>query len=202
MAHDDDYYTIESPAQAEIKIKGSRFIGAASPVQDTTSAERFIQTISKKHYNATHNCFAFRVKDNEQITDRCSDAGEPAGTASLPMLNVLTGRNLLNIAVVVTRYFGGTKLGKGGLVRAYTECTQVVLENCRILKKQNLTSFVFTFHYDLTGNVMHLISQFSGKIIHSHYDQQTELCIEIPHRMVDNFKEKLIEVTSGKVNFE
>lgn len=202
MLLEDDYYTIESQSEAQIKIKGSRFIGTASPAADITSTEHFIHDISKKYYNATHNCYAFRIKNNGQVIERASDAGEPAGTAGPPILNVLNGKNLLNIVVVVTRYFGGTKLGKGGLVRAYTDCTLAVLENSNILKKQNLTSLTFTFQYHLTGNIMHLVSQIHGKIIESNYDQQTKLRIEIPYRMVDNFKEKLIEVTSGKVKFE
>ena len=202
MSSDDEFFTIESKAQAEIKIKGSRFIGTAVPVQSVEDAKKFINELTKKYYSATHNCYAFRIRSSTQIFAKSSDAGEPSGTAGPSILNVLTGRNLFNILVVVTRYFGGTKLGKGGLTRAYGDCTKRVLDLCVIIKKYNLVSLTIFFPYNLVGNVMHVISQFNGKIVSSVYDQQVELAIKIPQSLVDEFKNRLVEITSGKVNFK
>ena len=201
MPTDDEFFTIESNAQAEIKIKGSRFIATSAPVQSVEEAEQFINTITKKYYNATHNCYAYRIKLTNQIITRSSDAGEPSGTAGPPILNVITGRNLFNLVVVVTRYFGGTKLGKGGLIRAYTDCTKAVLDKCSIAKKYDLAALSLSFPYNFTGNVMNIISQIDCNIISSLYDQQVELTLKIPKSLVDNFKNKIIEATAGKVNF-
>ena len=202
MSADDEFFTIQSEIQAEIKVKGSRFIGTAAPAPNCEQAGQFIKRLSKQYYNATHNCYAVRIKSANQIISRSSDAGEPSGTAGPPILNVIIGRNLVNLAVVVTRYFGGTKLGKGGLIRAYGECTKAVLDLCTIVKKYNLVYSTFFFPYNLTGNVMHLISQFNGKIVASVYETQVKLTVKIPQSLVNDFKNKLIEITSGKVYFK
>ena len=201
MSANDEFLTLESRTHAEIKVKGSRFIGTASPTQSIEEAEQFITKLNKQYFNATHNCYAFRIKSANQITYSCSDAGEPSGTAGLPILNVITRRELLNLIVVVTRFFGGIKLGKGGLIRAYGDCTKKVLDMAVVVKKINLVSLTFSFPYKLTGNIMHIIPQFNGNIISSTYDQQVELTIKIPQRVVDNFKNRIVEITSGIVKF-
>ena len=198
MSTDDEYFTIESRTQAEIKVKRSRFIGTTTPIKSVAEAEQFISKLTKQYYNATHNCYAFRIKLTNQTISKYSDAGEPAGTAGPPILNVITGINLFNIVVVVTRYFGGTKLGKGGLIRAYRDCTKAVLDQAIFVKKYNLVSLALSFPYNLTGNVIHIISQLHGNIISSVYNQQVELIIEIPQSFVDSFKNKIVEITSGR----
>lgn len=201
MCSTDEFLTIKSQTQTEIKVKGSRFIGTATPIQSVEDAENFINRIAKQFYNATHNCYAFRIRVADQIISKYHDAGEPSGTAGLPILTVINGRNLFNIVVVVTRYFGGTKLGKGGLMRAYSDCTQEVLDRCMTVKKYDLASLTFCFPYRFTGNVMHVVSQLKGKVLSSTYSHQTQLKIEILHSLADNCKNKLIEATSGKINF-
>lgn len=202
MALDDEYVTIESEAVAEIKTKGSRFIGAVAPVLNVIAAENFILQQSKRYFNATHHCYAYRIIANNRIITRSSDAGEPKGTAGLHILNIIASRNLLNIIVVITRYFGGTKLGKGGLARAYAECTQAVLDQCRIEKKIRFANLCFSFPYDCAGNVMRVLSQLDGTIKSSTYDNQIRLDVEISQSLTCILKKKLLEATSGKIEFK
>jgi len=202
MSSEDEYFSIAAKASAEIKIKGSRFLGTAAPASDVSEAEKFIQQIEKQFYDATHNCFAYRINTLQQIIDRSSDAGEPAGTAGAPIHHVILGKNLLNIVVVVTRYFGGIKLGKGGLVRAYTDCTKATLAEAEIIKQYHKTPLVFSFPYDYTGSVLHYITKMQASIQSSLYDQQVEFIIEIPRSLRDIFKNNIIDVTAGKVNFK
>ncbi|MBD3289322.1 YigZ family protein [candidate division KSB1 bacterium] len=202
MSSDDEFITIKSKVNAEIKIKGSRFIGTAAPVHSVEKAEQFVQQMKKLYYDATHNCYAFSVYHHDQEITRYSDDSEPAGTAGSPMLAVIQGQELTNLAVVVTRYFGGTKLGKGGLIRAYTDCTKTVLNNAELFKKLIYTKISFTFPYDLTGNVMHLLSQMNGKMITSSYGDRAKLTIKLPKSHAGDFKEQIVEITAGKVGFE
>src|SRR5690606_36119864 len=113
------YYTVKQAGSHEIIIQKSRFIGYVERVNTENEANEFIQKIKKQHYNATHNCSAYIIGDHDQI-QKANDDGEPSGTAGIPMLEVLKRLNLKNTAVVVTRYFGGIKLGAGGLIRAYS----------------------------------------------------------------------------------
>lgn len=199
MNRDDEYFTIDRTEQAEIKIKGSRFIGTAFPIKNEDHAKKILEEISKKYYDATHNCYAYIVDFPPHQIIKVSDDGEPAGTAGQPILSVLQGMNLNFVGVVVTRYFGGTKLGKGGLIRAYTECTQEVLKKCPIVKKVIQKEITVSFAYDLTGAVMNTISQFGATLINSSYDDETRLKISVRSSELEKFKRQLIDVTSGKV---
>ena len=196
-----DYFTIDAIYTSEIKIKGSRFIGAASPAATVEGADAYIADISKEHYNATHNCFAYRIRSGGQIVERCNDAGEPAGTAGQSILSVIAGRDISNIAVVVTRYFGGTKLGKGGLVRAYSECTREVLGRCRIIRMIEYIAMKIQFPYDMTGAVMHLIEQVGARLDNSDYGQDVSLDLRVPLASAEDFKRRLTEVTAGKASY-
>lgn len=201
MSSADEFYTIKSKVNAEIKIKGSRFIGTAKPVHSVEQAEQFIGHINKEYYDATHNCYAFSILNVNQHINKYNDAGEPAGTAGPPILTVIEGRELTNLAVIVTRYFGGTKLGKGGLIRAYSECTKAVLDEATVIKKIRYSQLSLIFPYDYTGTIMHLLSQMNGKTVSSDYDDRAKLTIKLPKSNVDSFKKKAIEITSGKVGF-
>ena len=196
---EDEYLTIEQQKQAEIKIKGSRFIGAAHPAPTEKQARDLIAQISKQYFDATHNCYAYNIGFGSSKISRFNDAGEPSGTAGQPILNVIQGKNITNIVVIVTRYFGGTKLGKGGLIRAYSGCAQEVLHNCSIIKKYLYETIELKFDYDLTGPTMRVISQQDAKILNSIYGQQTQLKLSIRQSRVKNFKQDLTELTSGKV---
>ncbi len=197
---DDEYLTIGQEQTTKIKVKGSRFIGTICPVNTEEQAIEFIHRVSQKFHDATHNCYAYQIGLNLPTITRFSDAGEPAGTAGLPILNVIKGRQLTNVAVVITRYFGGTKLGKGGLIRAYSECTWKVIEQCSIIKKYIIKKLCLKFDYNLTGSVMRVALSFNANILESIYSQQVSLVLTIRKSLVENFKSNLLEISSGKVS--
>src|SRR5690625_1377948 len=146
------YYTVKEAGTHEIIIQKSRFIGYASRVNTEEEAQLFIQKIKKKHYNATHNCSAYIIGDNDQI-QKANDDGEPGGTAGIPMLEVLKKLSLKNTAVVVTRYFGGIKLGAGGLIRAYSSTTSETIKHIGIVKGELMQGTTLTIAYPLLGKV-------------------------------------------------
>ncbi|MBO4900711.1 MAG: YigZ family protein [Lachnospiraceae bacterium] len=127
----DDHYVLISPGEGEITEKKSRFIGHAMPISGEAEATLLIDQIRRKYWDARHNCYAYVTGENGEIS-RCSDDGEPSGTAGRPILECINGAGLKGVLVVVTRYFGGTLLGTGGLVRAYTQATQAALNNAEI----------------------------------------------------------------------
>ncbi len=130
-----EFITIEKEEYDEIIEKKSKFIGTIIPIKSVEDAENKIKEIKKKYYDARHNCFAYRVIDNESIVERSSDDGEPSGTAGAPMLNIIKQKNLCNILIVVTRYFGGILLGTGGLVRAYSQATENAIKKSTLVNK-------------------------------------------------------------------
>ena len=127
----DDHYVLISPGEGEIQDRKSRFIGHAMPISGEAEAVTLIDQIRRKYWDARHNCYAYVTGENGEIS-RCSDDGEPSGTAGRPILECINGAGLNNVLVVVTRYFGGTLLGTGGLVRAYTQATQAALNNAEV----------------------------------------------------------------------
>ena len=142
----DSYKTVYEGKEGEIVEKKSRFIATVRSVESEEDALSFIEEMRKKYWDARHNCFAYTVGDNREFT-RCSDDGEPSGTAGRPMLDVLVGENLYNTAVVVTRYFGGVLLGTGGLVRAYSAATQEGLRASTVIEKIRGISLAVTTDY-------------------------------------------------------
>ena len=131
----EEYITILKAESAEVVEKKSKFIADIFYIESVEEAENIIKNIKKKYYDSRHNCIAYRVIDKKTLVERCSDDGEPSGTAGGPMLNILQKSNLCNVLVVVTRYFGGILLGTGGLVRAYSEATQRAIEKCNLITK-------------------------------------------------------------------
>lgn len=129
----EQFKTIMQDAQAEIEEKKSRFIANVYYIENAEEAEEHLKQIRKKYFDARHNCFAYRILEKNGVKEKQSDDGEPSGTAGAPMLNILQKNNLYNVLIVVTRYFGGTLLGTGGLVRAYSDATIKSLENAKVI---------------------------------------------------------------------
>lgn len=129
----EQFKTIMQDAQAEIEKKKSRFIANVYYIENAEEAEEHLKQIRKKYFDARHNCFAYRILEENGVKEKQSDDGEPSGTAGAPMLNILQKNNLYNVLIVVTRYFGGTLLGTGGLVRAYSDATIKSLENAKVI---------------------------------------------------------------------
>src|SRR5699024_144557 len=149
MSH---YYTIKKSGYHEVIIQKSRFIGHVKRVQNEGDAQQFIQEIQKEHHSATHNCFAYIIGDHDQF-QKANDDGEPSGTAGIPMLEVLKRLSLKNTVIVITRYFGGIKLGAGGLIRAYSSVTSDTINHIGIVKRELMQGYAVQIEYPLLGRV-------------------------------------------------
>ena len=192
----DIYYTIEKIESSEIKIKGSRFIATASPVDSKVTALEFLDGIRAKYHDARHHCYAFRI-GKDGLVFRAVDDGEPSGSGGKPILFTLTKQNLCDIIVVVTRYFGGTKLGVGGLSRAYSQATNLALEKCKI-KAVYITKTikVFCIYEDLDA-VKKIINEFAVTFKEDFHDA-IEIIAEIPNSRVENFINEITSKTKGR----
>ena len=195
---EDSYLTVKKFSQEEIKIKGSRFIGRTRSVHSRADAESFIADISQKHFDATHNCYAYRIGLGSAAEYRYSDDGEPSGTAGAPILKAIDGKELTNAMVVVTRYFGGTKLGTGGLVRAYSSCAQKVLESAGRVRKFLTARYMLTFPYELQNAVMKVIASNKAEVVSSDYGEEARLLVSIRKSNLEAFNGALLEESSGR----
>lgn len=196
------YKTIEKKAQVEFKVKKSRFISYMTPVDTKEKAEEFIDAISKKNHDATHNVPVYIIGAEGSI-EKYSDDGEPAGTAGLPVLEMFRKENLSNIAIVITRYFGGTKLGTGGLVRAYTKSAKMALESANVIEKREYIKTSFTLDYTLHGKINNYILNNSELILHdTKFTDEVELIIYVNPASMDKFKKDLQNFTNGQVTVD
>lgn len=194
-----EYKTILEPGTAEIIEKKSRFIGYVCHTETEDEANIFINEIRKKHFDARHNCFAYCVGEKENIL-RFSDDGEPGGTAGKPILEVITGNALYDVCVVVTRYFGGTLLGTGGLVRAYTEAAKACIADSHIVTKQLVVPVELTTNYTDLGKIQYLLGSENIPILANEYGEDVVLNVEIFVDDVDRISTQLVETTSARVN--
>lgn len=191
------YRTVYKGGTGEIVEKKSRFIATVRPVESEEEAAAFIGEMKKKYWDARHNCSAFVVGENQEIT-RCSDDGEPAQTAGRPMLDVLLREGITNAAVVVTRYFGGVLLGTGGLVRAYQRAVQEGLENsCLIEKKRGMLLSVRT-DYNLAGKLQYLFGMQNIQVIDAEYAADVTQKIMVPLEQKESLEKAITEQTSGR----
>ena len=186
----DTYLTIGSHSSvAEIKIQGSRFSAQAFYVPDRAYSEQIYNDVKKKYHDATHNCYAYRIDEN---LFRYSDDGEPSGTAGKPIFQVIEGRRLLYTLIIVTRYFGGTKLGTGGLIRAYSDTAQAALAKAKIIEKTRFREFQIITRYDTLREVQDLISRYKGNVIDSDYSEKICLRCQIPLSRYPAFQKAII----------
>ena len=187
--------------EGEIIEKKSRFIATIQPVSSEEEAGEFFAAMKKKYWDARHNCSAFVIGDDPPKT-RCSDDGEPSGTAGRPMLEVLTGSGLINAAVVVTRYFGGTLLGTGGLVRAYTAAVQEGLKNCSIGTQRDGILLGLKFPYSDESRVRNLIREYGSDAGKNEYAADVYFECIIDKDIADEFLDKLTDQSGGRVKSE
>ncbi len=192
----DKYFVPANEASAKITVKGSKFISHIFPVESREHAEMVYASVQKKYYDATHNCFAYRIDEN---TFRYSDDGEPSGTAGRPILQVLDGAELFEVLCVVTRYFGGTKLGTGGLIRAYSDAAKEALKTIKIKEKIRTEVLKLKSAFGMENRIFHLLDQMSGKLVDSVYGQDINLTVEIPRSNVEPFLKQLTEQSGGKI---
>lgn len=195
------YRVLLSGGEGELVEKKSRFIATVRKCETEEEAVSFIEEIKKKNWNATHNCSAFVIGSRGELT-RCSDDGEPSGTAGRPMLEVLLGEGIRNIAVVVTRYFGGTLLGTGGLVRAYTQTVKEGLKACRIGVMRSGLEINVSTDYNGIGKILYLLGQRGLEPVESSYTDTVTLKLLVPKELAEELQKEMTEATNGKVVFE
>lgn len=183
--------------QGEYTEKKSRFIADIFPVKSEEDALAGIARIKKKHYDARHNCFAYVIGDNNE-TERCSDDGEPSGTAGRPMLDVLVGKGIHNAAAVVTRYFGGTLLGTGGLVRSYSAAMKDALKHCVLMEQCNGVRLCVRTDYNDIGKLQYLVRSMELSELDTIYADQVEMILLVASGQIDRVEKEITEKTAGK----
>lgn len=191
-----NYRTLHEFGTDEITIEKSVFIGYAKPIKNEEEALEFINEIKKKHKDATHNVWAYTVGQNMNI-QRYSDDGEPQGTAGIPTLEVIKKEDLRDVAVVVTRYFGGTKLGAGGLVRAYTKGAKLGLEAGKIIYKVMYQEVKIKIDYTQLGKVQNELMNLGYFIKDTIYEDNVEIIVYSKLEDVENLSEKMVDITNG-----
>ena len=196
-----EYKTVYEGNEAEIVEKKSRFIATVKPVKTEEEAIEFIEGLKKKYWNATHNCFAYVLGERFQ-TQRCSDDGEPSGTAGRPMLDVLLGEEIHDVVVVVTRYFGGTLLGTGGLVRAYQGATKAGLEASNVITKYHGQKLLVETDYTGLGKIQYILGQRGLKILNVDYTDKVVLEVLLPEDEIQRVQTEITEGTNGQARME
>lgn len=195
----EEYRTVYEGKEAEIIEKKSRFIATVRLVKTEEEALAFIEEMKKKYWNASHNCFAYVLGERGEIL-RASDDGEPSGTAGKPMLDVLRGEGLHDTAVVVTRYFGGTLLGTGGLVRAYSKAVQEGLAKSSLITKYHGTLLEIGTDYNGVGKLQYLFGQNKIPVMDAQYAEDVKFQILVKKSQEEEIKKAVTEATSARAS--
>ena len=196
----DRYPIPKGQHEIEIVIRRSRFIANASHTPTVDDARAFIAEISRRYPDATHHVYAFAVGFGASVTHGMSDAGEPSGTAGKPTLAVVRGSGLGDVTVVTTRYFGGTKLGTGGLVKAYTEAAQTVLAEIPRTGKVEKRDISLSVPYHFYESVKRLLMQHEGEIVDEVFATDVQLQLTFPVSAIAGFASALLELSNGQIN--
>jgi uncharacterized YigZ family protein len=194
---DDSFLTVAGREDTEIKITGSRFLSYAIPCGDAATFTTALDALRREHYNATHHCFAWRI-GYEGTDFRYSDDGEPSGTAGRRILGAIDRLGLTDVGIVVVRYFGGTKLGVGGLARAYTDASDAVLSRCVIERRHLTDTFLITFPYDVTSQVHHVLELHGVEVLDRAYLDDTRYTIRVRRSLRARVIEDLETFTERK----
>ncbi|ELY55055.1 IMPACT family protein [Natronolimnohabitans innermongolicus] len=217
----DTYLTIAGPATAEFVVQGSEFVGRIRPVESVDEAEAFVDAVQTEYADATHNVPAYRVRvgsggaaddgacgdgpgasaGGRFLREYSSDEGEPSGSAGKPALNVLTQQDLENCAVVVTRYYGGTNLGVGGLVRAYSRAVNEAVEKAGVVEERPHETVSITVEYDDSGTVRGILES-AGHEFDAAYEAEVSFDVRVPLEEADALRDRLRSATSGRVDLE
>lgn len=193
----EEYRVLLRGGEGEITEKKSRFIASITPVSSEEEAQEFIAGIRKKYWDARHHCPAYRIGDHN-VLSRCSDDGEPSGTAGRPILDVLAGMDLHNVCAVVTRYFGGTLLGTGGLVRAYSGAVQEGLKNCRIAALVPGERIRLVTDYSDLGKIQHFLGEEKITTEKSEFGADVALTVLLPENDAAGILKKIADLTGGR----
>jgi uncharacterized YigZ family protein len=184
------FFTINSIGQGIYKEKGSKFLGFAYPVLTESEIREKIASLKAEYFDARHHCFAWML-GSEKNQFRAFDDGEPNHSAGDPILGQIRSRNLTNVLVVVVRYFGGTKLGVGGLIAAYKTAAEDALNNCAIVEKDVIVRITLSYDYSATADVMRMVKEFDMTIVRQEFEQRCDLIADVPLRNKEKFEDKM-----------
>ncbi len=193
-----EYKTVENENSDFFIEKKSKFIGYVKPVKTQDEAIAFINSIKSKHWDATHNVYAYVLRENN--IQRYSDDGEPSGTAGVPVLDVLIKENLVDVCVVATRYFGGTLLGAGGLVRAYSHTSKIAVESGNIITMAQCSVMSVTVDYSFYDRMNILLSEFNANVNNVEYTDKITITFSIKENLQTLLQEKLVDISNGRFN--
>lgn len=197
----DRIRTIAEPTNASILILGSKFLAAVAPAQSIGEAELLLHQRSRRYPDASHHCWGYRIGRPGDLMERSSDAGEPSGTAGRPILDALRGACLENVACVVSRYFGGTKLGTGGLVRAYADATNAVIAETTAIEQTIVRVVNLDFNHERTGIVYRSLDEFGIQFQKSRYDERVHGTIDVPSSNVARLRDRLFELAQTGIDW-
>lgn len=208
----DAYRTVAERAEARFEVQGSTFVGYVAPAETVDAAEAFVETIRERHPDAIHNVPAYRVPAGEASADRPGDAtvmlrewanddGEPSGSAGKPALNVLVQRDLRNVAAVVTRYYGGTELGVGGLARAYARAVTDAVDAAGVIEERPHERFAAVVGYDDSGTARSVL-QSEGVEFDADYGERVRFAVRVPVSDAEAVRDRLLSATGGRVEIE
>jgi uncharacterized YigZ family protein len=198
----NEYFSIAKPVATKLKVKDSRFIAFLCPVETRQEAETRLAERMREFHDATHHCYAFRIGFGDGMMAKSSDAGEPVGTAGRPLLQALERHNLTNVLLVVTRYFGGTKLGTGGLIRAYAGAAAAVIEQTSLMAIYPKQVLRLRYAYPQGSAVRKVLHQIAAKSIREEFDTEVTHWIEVRVQNVEKAQRLLREACAGKIVIE
>ena len=194
----DTFLTVAGFKRTELKIKASKFIASILPVINDLAAREFIEKMSAEFRDATHNCFAYRLGTGSDVRFRYSDAGEPSGTAGLAMLSAIESNGLTNVALVVTRYFGGTKLGVGPLRRAYRDTAISVIRTSKVETRYLMQRFSFTVPYEELKELKKILKSLDAEIFSEEYLNEARFIVDIRKSLAWDFEDRFKRITKGR----
>jgi uncharacterized YigZ family protein len=199
---DDKYHTVHSEAATEIKVQGSRFIGEALCADSVDEAEAKLEKIRRREHAATHHCYAWRIGLGAQTTFKYSDDGEPNGTAGRPIYDVILGADLTDTLVVVTRYFGGTKLGTGGLAHAYSDSARQAIEHAGRVTKYLTARVHVTLEFSSYDRLLRTVHALDAVTVDSQFTDKVNLTLDVRQSRLEELRRAFIEITAGKGQIE
>jgi len=198
----DSFQTVAGPSKIEIKRKGSRFIGEVASVGSVEEALEKLAAVRKREHAATHHCYAYRVRTDDDTAFKYSDDGEPSGTAGRPIFDCLEGQGLVDAIVIVTRYYGGTKLGTGGLVRAYSDAAAEALDQAGSVERLIKEELQVDLEFGLYDQAVKFLSKIGAETISSDYSDRVRLVLAIRRSLTDRLEQGLLELSAGRAKIE
>lgn len=196
MSEETEYTTVADNGSFSFETRGSEFVGYVARAADTEEAEGYVEEVRDDHHDATHHVYAYRVR-TDPLRERYDDAGEPSGSAGKPVLNVLQGEGIENVVAVVVRYYGGTKLGYGGLVRAYSQATKGALEDAGRTKEVPRATVRIEVEYDDSGTARSVIES-EGYDFDADYAETVVFVVRPPAERADEVRDRMLSATSGR----